>query len=70
MSKIKPNTKSILKHITSVMELLSNNEISVDDAKAHANLVKQANNVFKYELNRAKAIARYENIEIREIEDV
>jgi len=36
------------------MDKLDNNEIDVEQAKAQSNLVKQANNILKYELDRAK----------------
>ena len=51
-----------------MMVKLKEKKISVEDAKAQANLIKQANNVFKYELDRAIAMEKYEKIEIRNIE--
>jgi len=36
------------------MEKLDKNEIDVEQAKAQSNLVKQANNILRYELDRAK----------------
>jgi len=68
-TKEKVNAKGLLRHAYDVMMLLKNNEIEVDDAKAHANLLKQANNILKYELDRAIAVQKYEAITIRNIED-
>lgn len=49
--------------------LLKSNSISVEEAKAQANLIKQSNNLLKYELDRAIAIQKYDSIEIRNIEE-
>jgi len=68
-SKEKVNAKRLLHHAYDVMMLLKGGNIEVDDAKAHANLLKQANNILKYELDRAISIQKYENIKIRDIED-
>ena len=70
MENLKVNSKSLLQHAFNTMQLLKSKEISVEDAKAQANLLKQSNNLLKYELDRATAIQKYENIEIREIEDL
>lgn len=70
MENLKVNSKSLLQHAFNTMQLLKNKEISVEDAKAQANLLKQSNNLLKYELERAAYIQKYENIEIREIEDL
>jgi hypothetical protein len=52
------------------MHKLSAGLVSVEEAKAQSNLAKQANNVLKYELDRATSIVRYgEELEIRNIED-
>lgn len=48
------NSKSLFSFICQQMEKLDNNEIDVAQAKEQANLCKQANNVLKYELDRAK----------------
>lgn len=64
----KASTKELFSHLFDMTQLLKQKAISVDEAKAHANLCKQANNLVKYELERAKAIQKYEGIEIREIE--
>lgn len=47
------NNKSLLHFIFDQMEKLSKNEIGVDEAKAQAHLIKQANNTLNYELKRA-----------------
>lgn len=72
MSNIKKenqaNTKSIFKHLFNQMKKLEEKEIDVDEAKAQANLAKQANNILKYELDRARTMAEYPN-RLRKIED-
>lgn len=68
MEKQTHTTKDLLKHTFEMMVKLKEKKISVEDAKAQANLIKQANNVFKYELDRAIAMEKYEKIEIRNIE--
>jgi hypothetical protein len=58
------------------MEKLDNNDISVDQAKAQANLAKQANNSLKYELDRASLQMKIQvhnkefnsNVNLREVE--
>jgi hypothetical protein len=52
-----------------MMMLLKAKGISVEEAKAQSNLIKQANNLLRYELDRAVAIQKFDNIEIRNIED-
>jgi hypothetical protein len=52
------NNKSLLHFIFDQMEKLDNNDISVDQAKAQANLAKQANNSLKYELERASMLIK------------
>ena len=54
------NNKSLLHFIFDQMEKLDTNEISVDQAKAQANLAKQANNSLKYELDRVATQMRVE----------
>ena len=59
------------------MELLAQNKVTVEQAKAQANLAKQANNLLRYELDRAKAEAKLHEynrnnkteFNIREIEE-
>lgn len=65
----KVNTKELLKHSFNTMMLLKSKVISVEEAKAHANLIKQSNNLLRYELDRAIAEQKFENIAIRNIED-
>jgi hypothetical protein len=65
----KVNSKELLKHAFNMMMLLKQKAINVEEAKAHANLLKQSNNLLKYELDRAIAMQKFENIEIRDIEE-
>jgi len=48
------NSKSLLAFVFGQMEKLDNDEISTQQAREQSNLVKQANNLLKYELDRAK----------------
>ena len=48
------NSKSLLGFVFSQMEKLDNGTISTQQAREQSNLVKQANNLLKYELDRAK----------------
>ena len=48
------NNKSLLHFIFNQMEKLDNGDIDVDKARAQSELAKQANNMMKYELDRAK----------------
>ena len=63
------NSKELLKHSFNIMMLLKAKAISVEEAKAHSNLIKQSNNLLRYELDRAIAVQKYEQIEIRNIEE-
>ena len=65
----KANTKELLKHSFNMMMLLKSKDISVEEAKAQANLIKQSNNLLRYELDRAVAYQKFENINIRDIEE-
>lgn len=69
-SSKKANSKELLRHAFDAMHLLKSKAIDVDEAKAHAGLLKQANNIMKYELDRAVALQKYEGIHIREIEEL
>jgi hypothetical protein len=51
------------------MMLLKSKAISVDEAKEQANLIKQSNNLLRYELDKAIAVARIENLLITNIEE-
>ena len=70
------NSKSLFSFVCEQMELLNNDVITVEKAKAQSNLAKQANNLLKYELDRAKTLIEIktpnvdysDNIELREIE--
>lgn len=66
----KVNSKELLRHSFDMMMMLKANAINVDEAKAQAGLLKQANNLMKFELDRAKAIAKFDNLELREIEEL
>lgn len=46
------NSKSLFAFVCDQMEQLQADEITVEKAKAQANLAKQANNLLKYELDR------------------
>lgn len=50
------NNKSLLHFIFDQMEKLDTGETTIESAKVQANLAKQANNCFKYELERAKVM--------------
>ena len=62
------NSKELLRHSFDMMLLLKQKAITVEEAKAHGNLLKQANNILRYELDRAIAVQKFENIKIQEIE--
>jgi hypothetical protein len=66
----KVNSKELLRHSFDMMMMLKSKLINVDEAKAQAGLLKQANNLLNYELNRSVAIQKYSEIEIREIEEL
>ena len=68
-SEKKANTKELFQHTFDMLKLLKAKTITPEEAKEHANLVKQANNLLKYELDREKAIRKYEDFNLREIED-
>jgi hypothetical protein len=68
-SKTRANSAKIFRHLCEQMDNLNAKLITVEDAKAQANLAKQANNILKYELDKAVAICKYENIVINNIED-
>ena len=66
----KVNSKELLKHAFDMMMLLKSKSISTEEAKAQANLLKQSNNLLKFELDRAVALSKYENLDLREIEEL
>jgi hypothetical protein len=59
------NNKSLLAFIFDQMEKLDSNDITVEQAKAQANLAKQANNSLKYEIELVKV-----KMEIQEFNNV
>ena len=59
ISKEKASSKAIFEHLCDQMHKLNAKSISVEEAKAQSNLAKQANNVLKYELDRAIAFAKF-----------
>jgi len=52
------NSKSLFTFICDQMEKLQDSTITVEQAKAQANLAKQANNILKYELDRANTMMK------------
>lgn len=60
-------TKDLLAHLCDQMKKLSIKAIDADEAHVQCNLVKQANNLLKYELEKAKAVVKYESIQIEDI---
>ena len=67
---MKATSKDLLKFAFETMAKLNSNKVSVEEAKAQSNLIKQANNIFRYELDRAIAFQKYEKLELREIEEI
>jgi hypothetical protein len=65
----KVNSKELLKHAYNTMMLLKSKAISTEEAKAQSNLLKQSNNLLRYELDRAIEVEKFENLEIRNIEE-
>ena len=64
----KVTTRELLRHSFSTMISLKTKSISVEEAKAQGSLLKQSNNLLKYELDRAIAEQTYKDLDIREIE--
>jgi len=70
------NSKSLLVFTFSQMEKLQMGEITNQTAREQSNLIKQANNLLKYELDRAKTLIELANhndthvkkLELRNIE--
>jgi len=48
------NSKQLLDHLSNTMEKLDKKRITVDEAKAQASLVKQSNNLLRYNLDVEK----------------
>ena len=61
-------SKGIFEFLCLQMEKLDEKKITVEHLKAQAGTAKQLNNLLKYELDRAKAIQKFKDINIREIE--
>ena len=59
ITKEKANSKAIFDHLFDQMHKLNAKVITVDEAKAQANLAKQANNVLRQKLDESIAKARY-----------
>jgi hypothetical protein len=65
------NNKSLLAFIFNQMEKLDSNDITVEQAKAQANLAKQANNSLKYEIELVKVkmeIQDFNNTNVKQVE--
>jgi len=70
------NNKSLIAFLFDQMNKLDENQITVEDAKAQANLAKQVNNAMKYELDLVKTKMELtefnktntEKIELRNVE--
>lgn len=71
------NTKTLLKFTFDQMKKLDEKKIEVEEAKAQGSLIKQANNLLRYELDRSKTLmsikqhneAYDDDIKLREIEE-
>jgi hypothetical protein len=63
------SAKGIFEFLCQQMEKLDKKQINVEQLKAQAGSAKQLNNLLKYELDRAKAIKKFPDLNIREIED-
>lgn len=68
--EVAESSRGIFKHLCQQMDRLAKQAISVEEAKAQANLSKQANNLLRYELDRATAIVKFgkDVLELRNIE--
>lgn len=47
-------TTTLLEHLSVIMKKLDSKEITTEEAKAQASLVKQSNNLLRYELDVQK----------------
>lgn len=63
----KATTKNLLSHSFKIMKLLNSKAIDTEEAKAQANLLKQANNLYKLELDTAVAKQKYPELKIKDI---
>ena len=66
MIKKKSTAKHIFTHLCDQMDKLSSHKITVEEAKAQAHLARQANGLLRYELDRARTVAKHT---VREIEE-
>jgi hypothetical protein len=62
-------SKGIFEFLCSQMQKLDERKINVEQLKAQSGAAKQLNNLLKYELDRAKAVQKFKDISIREIEN-
>jgi hypothetical protein len=70
------NNKSLLHFLFDQMEKLDNGTIDINQANTQANLVRQANNLMRYELDKAKVLIQLsehhnssgKKIELRDVE--
>lgn len=70
------NNKSLLHFLFDQMEKLDNGSIDINQANTQANLVKQANNLMRYELDKVKVLISMsehnttysKNLELRDVE--
>ena len=69
VTKKSANAQKIFVHLCDQMDKLNMKLITVEEAKAQANLAKQANNLLNYELNKGIAKAKFEDLIINEIEE-
>lgn len=63
------STKGIFSFLCEQMQKLDEKKISTEQLKQQANAAKQLNNVLKYELDKAKAICKFKDIVIKDVED-
>ncbi len=63
------SSKGIFEFLCNQMDKLDKKQINVEQLKAQSGSAKQLNNLLKYELDRAKAIQKFKDINIRDIED-
>lgn len=69
-SNEKVNTRTLLRHAFDTLKKMNAKVIDPEEAKVHSDLIKQSNNLLKYELDRAKAMAKFQDLQVREIEDL
>jgi hypothetical protein len=70
------NNKSLLHFLFDQMEKLDNGVIDINQANAQVNLIKQANNLMRYELDKVKVLIQLsehntqysKSLELRDVE--